>query len=449
MNDRPATNPSAPSGGPGQVGVAGASGAPMRSIVLLVDDQLIIGEAVRRIAAPHGDIEYHFCQKPEEAIAKAIEVKPTVILQDLVMPGVDGLDLVRDFRAREETRLTPLIVLSSKEEGVTKAEAFARGANDYIVKLPDPLELVARIRYHSRGYIALLERNAAFNALHESQQALAAELAKAAAYVQSLLPRPCESTPEHPVAIDWRFVPSASLGGDSFDYFWIDDDHLALYLLDVCGHGVGPALLSVSVMNMLRNRGGGADRRDPAAVMREINAAFRMDRHGSMYFTIWYGVFDRRTRELAFSGGGHPPALLLVPADAVAGERSEGGATTAAPMNGGAGAATSGAGPAPIRIEPLESTGLPIGIMRNSEFETSRAVVPPGASLLLYSDGAIEVFIEPGIIWGLGGLTEFMRHAQGDAGARLDALLVRVREIEKSDVLPDDLSVVLARFDSM
>lgn len=104
--------------------------------VLLIDDQAIIGEAVRRICASQPDIHFHFVNDPMQAIAKAREVHPTVILQDLVMPGVDGLDLVTQFRAESTTALVPLVVLSSKEEGQTKAEAFARGANDYMVKLP-------------------------------------------------------------------------------------------------------------------------------------------------------------------------------------------------------------------------------------------------------------------------------------------------------------------------
>ena len=79
-------------------------------------------------------------------------------------------------------------MLSTKEEADTKAEAFARGANDYLVKLPDPVELIARIRYHSRGYIALLERREAYAALARSRKALQDELNKAADYVRSLLP---------------------------------------------------------------------------------------------------------------------------------------------------------------------------------------------------------------------------------------------------------------------
>ena len=133
--------------------------------VLLIDDQPMIGEAVRRMLAGEPDVVFHYCRDAAKALDEADRVKPTVILQDLVMPDIDGLTLVKKFRAHEPTRETPLIVLSTKEEPTVKAEAFALGANDYIVKLPDRLELLARIRYHSKGYINLLQRNEAYEAL--------------------------------------------------------------------------------------------------------------------------------------------------------------------------------------------------------------------------------------------------------------------------------------------
>jgi putative two-component system response regulator len=142
-----------------------------RAVVLLVDDQLIIGEAVRRILATEPDIEFHFCQRAEDVLAAANRVKPSVILQDLVMPDADGLDLVRLYRSQEETRETPLVVLSSLEQATTKAEAFLRGANDYLVKLPDPVELIARIRYHSRTYRLLQKAKALVEA--EKQRLIA------------------------------------------------------------------------------------------------------------------------------------------------------------------------------------------------------------------------------------------------------------------------------------
>jgi two-component system, NtrC family, sensor kinase len=147
--------------------------------VLLVDDQMMIGEVVRRQLAPETDIGYDYCSDPAKAVDTALAVKPTVILQDLVMPGIDGLSLVKEYGATEGLRDVPVIVLSTKEEPKVKAEAFSLGATDYIVKVPDRVELVARIRHHSKGYIALLERNEAFenlkatlNELRETQAQL-------------------------------------------------------------------------------------------------------------------------------------------------------------------------------------------------------------------------------------------------------------------------------------
>ncbi len=149
-------------------------GAPLDGavMVLLVDDQAMIGEAVRRSLASEAGIDFHFCSDPQQAVAVANQIKPTVILQDLVMPGVDGLTLLAAYRGNPATRDIPIIVLSTKEEPTVKSAAFAAGANDYLVKLPDAIELVARIRYHSRSYIALQQRDEAYRALRESQQQL-------------------------------------------------------------------------------------------------------------------------------------------------------------------------------------------------------------------------------------------------------------------------------------
>ena len=142
------------------------------AMVLLVDDQAMIGEAVRRGLANEDNIDFHFCADPHQAISQAIQIKPTVILQDLVMPGLDGLTLVREYRNNPLTKDIPIIVLSTKEDALIKSAAFSAGANDYLVKLPDTIELVARIRYHSRSYMTLLQRDEAYRALRVSQQQL-------------------------------------------------------------------------------------------------------------------------------------------------------------------------------------------------------------------------------------------------------------------------------------
>ncbi|ATX82701.1 two-component system, chemotaxis family, response regulator WspR [Mariprofundus ferrinatatus] len=133
--------------------------------VLLVDDQAIIFEALRRMLAEARDIELHYCGEGARALQMAGEIEPDVILQDLVMPDVDGLMLVKFFRANPNTADIPIVVLSSKEEAKTKADAFHNGANDYLVKLPDQIEMVARLRYHAATHKTLLERNAALEKL--------------------------------------------------------------------------------------------------------------------------------------------------------------------------------------------------------------------------------------------------------------------------------------------
>jgi phosphoserine phosphatase RsbU/P len=381
--------------------------------VLLVDDQPIIGEAVRRMLVGEEGIAFHFCRDASTALEVAAQIEPTVILQDLVMPSIDGLELVRQFRATERFRDVPIIVLSAKEQAAVKAEAFAIGANDYVVKLPDRLELLARLRYHSRGYIALIERNEAFAALQASRQVLANDLETAAHYVRSLLPPPQRIGP---IEADWRFVPSAELGGDAFGYHSLDDDHIAVYLLDVCGHGVGAALLSVSALNSIRSEAlPQTNFHDPSAVLAALNKAFPMERQNDMFFTIWYGVYQISSRTIRWAGGGHPAALLLAP----------------------------GAGQNPAM---LESDGPLIGAVEGLEFNSGEVGVPVGSRLFVYSDGAFEVSRPDGSMWAFDDFVATLSEDPPESGVRLDRLLARIREISAKDDLNDDFSMLELAF---
>jgi len=141
-------------------------------MVLLVDDQAVVGEAMRLLLANQPRIAFHYCADPAEAFELAKKIKPTVILQDLIMPDVDGLTLVRQYRANAVTKDIPIIVLSITEDPAVKGEAFAAGASDYLVKPPGKIELIARIRHHTQAYVHRLQRDEAHRALRESQQQL-------------------------------------------------------------------------------------------------------------------------------------------------------------------------------------------------------------------------------------------------------------------------------------
>lgn len=375
--------------------------------VLLIDDQRIVGETIRRMLADIPGLEYKFCADPAVALAEAEVFGPTVILQDLVMPGVDGIDMVRSFHANPSTANTPLIVLSSKEEATTKAEAFAAGANDYLVKLPDKLELVARIRYHSNAYINRLQRNEAFAALEEQQRMIARELAEAAAYVRSLLPPPMPA--DSAVPSDWRFITSSTLGGDSFGYHWLASNQLAIYLLDVCGHGVGAALLSVSAINTIRNQTlPDTDFAVPSQVLEGLNRAFPMDRQDGRYFTIWYGVFNPQTRELRFAAGGHPPAIAVAPGCAV---------------------------------RRLESPGVMIGVFPSASYTDKTVTVDPGSRLFVYSDGCYEVTNAAGSLMMIDAFSQILAGA-GPHPGELDRVVSAVQGWQNRPDFDDDFSLV-------
>lgn len=383
--------------------------------VLIIDDQSFIIESVREMLKGQPDVQFFSCQNPSDAIEYAQEVQPTVILQDLVMPEVDGLVLVRYFRANPDTRSVPMIVLSAEEDPKVKAEAFSLGANDYMVKLPDKIELIARIRYHSQSYIRLLQRNEAFAQLEQSQRVLRKELADAAQYVRSLLPAPIE---QPLLKADWTFIPSDMLGGDSFGYHWLDSKNFAIYLMDVCGHGIGAALLSISVTNVLRTQAlTNADYCHPDEVLAALNDAFPMEEHSNMFFTMWYGVFNTDSRILKYSSGGHPPAILISPNP-----------------------------PQTPVVHRLKTPGLVIGGMPSATFETVEIEVKPNSALYVFSDGVYELCTGDGMSLELEALIDVMAATSDGKHSHLNEVIQFSQKTNANDRFCDDFSLVEVLF---
>jgi signal transduction histidine kinase len=145
-----------------------------RCSVLLIDDEPFAEDIILHGLKACAQHTLRFVSRPEMAVELAREVGATVVLVDLRMPEIDGLEVTRRLRADKDTEHIPVIVLSSEDDPDIKARAFAVGANDYLVKWPDPRELVARVRYHSDAFIARRQRDDAFVSLRLSQEQLAA-----------------------------------------------------------------------------------------------------------------------------------------------------------------------------------------------------------------------------------------------------------------------------------
>ena len=232
------------------------------------------------------------------------------------------------------------------------------------------------------------------------------ELARAVNYIQALLPPPLR---EGAVRAEWRFVPSAQLGGDAFGYRWLDDRRFAVFLLDVSGHGVGSALLAASAANMLRARSlGAADPADPVAVLAALNAAFQMDDQSGLFFSMWYGVFDAADRTLRFASAGHHPGFLAPP------------------------------GGAPV---PLATRGPAIGMAPGARFRGAESAVPPGSRLYLFSDGAFEVTLDDGRDGTIGDFVALLGSTPG-----ADELFQAVRALTGRRPFQDDVSIMALAF---
>jgi len=246
----------------------------------------------------------------------------------------------------------------------------------------------------------------------KEEERLAGDIQKAANYVKSLLPQPIETGT---VTTQWRFIPSDDLGGDAFGYHWMDENRFAVYLVDVCGHGTAPALHSVSVINVIRKQSlPGVDFTRPAQVLKALNEAYLMKDHANMYFTFFYGVFDRESRTLAFASGGHPPSLLL---DLGSGESQR-----------------------------LITPNLSIGMIPGAEFTDQEVEITPGSNLYIYSDGAYEVVLMDGEEWRLDPFLEMVAEGPQEGVGELDRIENSVREVMQPPEFDDDFSILVVNF---
>jgi sigma-B regulation protein RsbU (phosphoserine phosphatase) len=261
---------------------------------------------------------------------------------------------------------------------------------------------------HQKTSAALIERNEILTQLNE-------ELAEAADYVKNMLPEPIN---EGPVKTDWRFIPSTSLGGDAFGYHWIDRNHFAIYLLDVSGHGVGAALLSVSVMNALRSQTlPQTDFKDSKQVLESLNIAFPSEENSDMFFSIWYGVYNISTRELRYASGGHPPALLL-----------------------------SGKITGDSEATLLRTPNYVIGGMADVTYEKRKCLVSEQDRLYVFSDGVYEVEKPDGSMWKFQEFADFMNEVKAEGESILDHLHRYAGNLGKSDNFEDDFTIVEVSF---
>ncbi len=380
--------------------------------ILVVDDDAFNRELLARHLERQGHIVCQ-AQGGEEALEVLSRAPFDLLIIDLMMPGMNGYQLLERVKGDALLKDLYVIVISALEDTRSVARCIQLGAEDYLPREFEPVVLKARIESCLEKKLLKDKEELYVAAVLETERRLRAELKEGAAYVRGLLPPKLDGPALH---TDWVYIPSLSLGGDVFGYHDIEDGRLALYLIDVSGHGIEAALFSVTLMNLLKTQAlPGADFGDPASVLARLNESFRMEEQNNLYFTAWYGVYDPVTRRLSYASAGSPPAVLVLP-------------------GGG--------------VEQLATGGTIVGAEEFAVYCTRAAELPQGARLYLFSDGVFEVRNSEGGMFGIEAFIGLLAGlAARERGPLLGPLIKAMRTIAKGRRFDDDVSMVEFRFD--
>ncbi|MFB2969669.1 PP2C family protein-serine/threonine phosphatase [Aerosakkonema sp. BLCC-F183] len=372
--------------------------------ILVVDDDPAIQLVLTRLLKKQG-YEVTVASDGQQGLAQAQQLHPALIVCDWMMPRMNGIEVCRRVKADPSLSSTFFILLTSLDSVEDRVKGLDAGANDFISKPIEIHELTARVRSGLRLYQLNHE-------LQTQKQILAAELAEAAEYVRSLLPEPLTK----PLSIQGQYIPSSRLGGDGYDYFWLDRENLAIYLMDTAGHGLKATLPAISVMHLLRSRAiPNLNYYQPSDVLSALNHTFQMTAQNDKYFTIWYGVYNRAKRLLTYASAGHPPAILLSPKRTLS--------------------------------QRLKTPGMPVGMFEDVLFTNNFCEIEPFSTLYIFSDGIYELQQPDGSIWGLDAFINIVKSCSHTEKSNLDRILAEVRALNWKESFEDDVSILEINFD--
>lgn len=380
--------------------------------VLVVDDNEMNRDILARRLSRIG-LNVDTAEDGNSGLDKILSGEYNLIMLDIMMPDIDGIEVLKRTREFFSKTELPVIMATAKDEGADLAEALSLGANDYVTK---PLDFqVVRARVDN-----VLGYTQAANELTVANERMKRDLEAAARVQQSLLPD--QYVDIEGAEFMWHYRPCDELAGDGLNLFKCDEDHVAMYVMDVSGHGVAAALLSVSVTHHLSQLIGSSDESaqcdmtgenvvSPAWLASNLNTLFPMQSVGGHYFTFVYGVLNVKNRKFCFVSAGSP-GPLVVAADGTS--------------------------------EVHDVPAVPIGMFPESEYVDTVIQLQQGDRLYLHSDGLYEErHPETREEFGRTRMQQALCAAAGDPFiVSLDKLLQSVIDWHGSEALSDDVAVM-------
>ncbi|MBK1643666.1 hypothetical protein CKO25_03120 [Thiocapsa imhoffii] len=338
--------------------------------ILIVDDALDAREIVARLLKRWGHDVVTACNGLEAL--EILQREPIrLIISDWMMPELDGLELCRQVRATQWTHYVYFILLTARDDKDDLIEGMTAGADDFLTKSFNFEELRVRLRAAERVLnleSQLAERNRKLNEINQELQValdrIQLDLRAAASLQASLLPKNPNLSPR--LVLDWLFLPAAVVGGDIFSVFPLTDDSLGFYHLDVAGHGVPAAMLSVTLNQTIKSAlaegrltvatGPTVRPKPPDETVALLNQRFQSN-DSVPYFTMVFGYFEISTGRGQLCQAGHPHPVLV--------------------RHGG-------------RVERVGHAGFAVGMFEDATFDSVDFELAPGDRLFIYSDGITD-----------------------------------------------------------
>ncbi len=388
-----------------------ALGGPLR--VLVVDDELLNRRVLRAILR-RGGYTVREAADGEEALAAMRQEPADLVLLDVMMPGRDGYAVCAELKGDPAFTDMPVIFLSARDELADRVRGFELGASDYITKPFEAEEVLARVRTHLRLRQLTLSLRRLNGELLARQARLEEDLRAAADIQRTLLPR--EPLRVAGLSVAWRFEPCGTVGGDIFNLHRLGPSHVGVYMLDVSGHGVPAAMVTVSVDHALLPDSGVVLREEPvppAEVLRELDREYPFERF-DRFFTISYLLVDAASGTVRYSSAAHPPPVLV-------------------PRQG------------PVRV--LTEGGPLIGLGLGGPFTEGMLRLSAGDRLFLFTDGVYEVTDAAGREFGrerLHALLEF--HRPLGLEALCDEVMAAIKLHRQGGSAQDDITLLALEF---
>jgi len=389
------------------------SDKPVKPVILAVDDTPENLDVVKGILASEYTVKAAI--NGPMALKIAEKQKPDLILLDVMMPGMDGHEVCRILKSNPATRDIPVIFLTAMDQTQDEAHGFSLGAADYIAKPVNPPILEARVKTHIALKESMDRLTKAYGIIKSQKDRMEEELNIGRDIQMSMLPLEFPAFPDRTeFSVQALLKPAREVGGDFYDFFFINQDEICLVVGDVSGKGVPAALFMAVTKTMIKTRA--MDDPSPASIVTRVNDEMSADNPSSMFVTLFVAICNVRAGVCRYTNAGHNPPYI---------KRNSG------------------------ELECLDQRHGPIiGAIEGLAYKESQASLSQSDQLLIFTDGVTEAMDTEGSLYSENRLEELLNSSRFNTAETLVSdTLISVETFATGTEQADDITILAFRLD--